>query len=44
MLTWAIAWYSVRSKGYNGLWFIASIIGDVSIAYYIACAATGHKP
>jgi hypothetical protein len=42
MLTWAIAWVSVKLGGYNGIWFIAAIMGDVSIAYAVAGVFTGH--
>ena len=38
MLTWAIVYYSVKSKGYNGLWFVIAMGCDVAIFYYIALA------
>ena len=44
MLTWAIAWLSVKMGHYMPLMFIISACGDVGMAYYVACAVTGHKP
>ena len=43
MLTWAIAWFSVKTEHYNGLWFMISMGCDVAIFYYIALAVTEFR-
>lgn len=43
MLTAVIAWYCWKTASSPNLSFIVSIIGDVTIAYYIASALAGKS-
>ncbi len=43
MLTAVIAWYCWKTDSSPNLVFIASIIGDVTIVYYIASAIAGKS-
>lgn len=44
MLTWAMVYLVTKMDHYRPIFFIGSMIGDVMMAYYIACAIGGHKP
>jgi hypothetical protein len=44
MLTWAMVYLVTQLDHYRPIFFIGSMVGDVLIAYFIACAVTGNKP
>lgn len=42
MLTWAMVFFFLRAKEYMPILFIAAIIGDCTMIYYVASAIAGR--